>query len=122
MSANFTAEQRQMIEDMSTWTSLPEHVRTLLSEQIAPPPWDAIPTGTPVLVTTNYGGTTVEFIGYTSRPDSDGDVKLARRLDDDRVVERWVTVSDMTSVNVLRPSSDADDDTGYPLVRELRDQ
>ena len=49
-------------------------------------------------------------------------MKLARRLDDDRVVERWVTVSDMTSVTVLRPSSDADDDTGYPLVRELRDQ
>lgn len=110
MSTNFTAEQRQMIEDMSTWTSLPEHVRTLLSEQIAPPSWDAIPTGTPVLVTTNYGGTTVEFIGYTSRPDSDGDVKLARRLDDDRVGERWVRVADITSITVLAPADDTDDE------------
>lgn len=110
MSTNFTTQQRQMIEDMSQWDSLPQNVRDLLAAQIAPPSWDAIPTGTPVLVTTNYGGTTVEFIGYTSRPDSDGDVTLARRLDDDRVSDRWVTVSDMTSVTVLRPSSDADDD------------
>lgn len=108
MSTKFTPEQRQMIEDMSQWDSLPRDVRDILAEQIKDTTWSTLPTGTPVIVTANWGGQEVEFIGYVNDPDRDGEVKLARRTEDGGVSDRWVQISDITSVTVLTPADDTD--------------
>ena len=108
MSTNFTPQQRQMIEDMSKWDSLPQNVRNLLAEQIGPSTWDTLPPGTPVEVTHNVNDVLHTYITYT-HPAADGRIKIAKRDGDGRVASAWMNKASIESVTVLQPADDTGD-------------